>query len=97
MGRIISKVIDRWAYEKGVELDFPRPGKPTDNTKVESFNGRLREECLNAHWLLSLNDAKRITKIWWRDYNEARSHTALQWLRPSGQAGGIRRVGNFQR
>ena len=46
----ISKIMDKWAYERGIELDFSRPGKPTDNAKVESFNGRLRQECLNAHW-----------------------------------------------
>ena len=44
----ISKVMDKWAYERGVELDFSRPGKPTDNARVESFNGRLRQECLNV-------------------------------------------------
>ncbi len=43
----ISKILDKWAYERGVELDFSRPGKPTDNAKTESFNGRLRQECLN--------------------------------------------------
>ena len=55
----ISKVMDKWAYERGIELDLSRPGKPTDNAKVESFNGRLRQECLNAHWFLSLEDARR--------------------------------------
>jgi IS30 family transposase len=50
----ISKVMDKWAYEHRVELDFSRPGKPTDNARVESFNGRLRQECLNAHWFLYL-------------------------------------------
>jgi transposase InsO family protein len=54
----VSKVLDRWAYECGVTLDFSRPGKPTDNAYVESFNGRLREECLNVNWLLSLEDAQ---------------------------------------
>lgn len=54
----ISKAMDKWAYEHGVELDFSRPGKPTDNARVESFNGRLRQECLNAHWFLSLADAE---------------------------------------
>ncbi len=54
----VSKVLDRWAYEHGVTLDFSRPGKPTDNAYVESFNGRLREECLNANWFLSLEDAQ---------------------------------------
>ena len=74
--------MDRWAYESGVELDFSRPGKPTDNAKVESFNGRLREECLNAHWFLSLDDAKRKIEAWRRYYNEMRPHTALQWQTP---------------
>jgi len=79
----ISKIMDRWAYERGVELDFSRPGKPTDNAKVESFNSRFRQECLNAHWFLSLDDAK--TKIEERRqyYNEARPHYALQWATPS--------------
>jgi len=52
----ISKVMDKWAYERGIELEFSRPGKPTENAMVESFNGRLRQECLNEHWLMSLQD-----------------------------------------
>jgi putative transposase len=58
--------------ENGVELDFSRPGKPTDNAKVESFNGRFRSECLNAHWFLSLDDAKRKIEAWRQYYNEIR-------------------------
>lgn len=54
----ISKAMDKWAYERGVELDFSRPGEPTDNAMVESFNGRLRQECLNEHWFMSLHDAR---------------------------------------
>jgi len=53
----ISKALDRWAYEKSVTLDFSRPGKPTDNAFVKSFNGRLRHACSNTHWFLSLEDA----------------------------------------
>ena len=79
----ISKAMDKWAYEHGVELDFSRPGKPTDNAKIESFNGRFREECLNAHWFLSLNDAKMKIEAWRKYYNEARSHSALQWATPT--------------
>ncbi len=79
----ISKVMDRWAYEHGVELDFSRPGRPIDNAKIESFNGRLREACLNAHWFLSLDDARRKIEAWRAFYNEARPHTALSWLTPS--------------
>jgi len=79
----ISKVMDKWAYERGVELDFSRPGKPTDNAKVESFNGRFRQECLNAHWFLSLEDAKAKIAAWRQYYNETRPHSALQWATPS--------------
>lgn len=79
----ISKVMDKWAYEHGVELDFSRPGKPTDNAKVESFNGRFREECLNAHWFLSLEDAKGKIEAWRRYYNEDRPHSAQGWMTPA--------------
>lgn len=53
----ISKALDKWAYENGVTIDFSRPGKPTDNALIESFNGSFRDECLNVHWFLSLEDA----------------------------------------
>ena len=79
----ISKAMDKRAYEHGVELDFSRPGKPTDNAKVESFNGRFREECLNAHWFLSLEDAKGKIEAWRRYYNEDRPHSAHGWMRPA--------------
>ena len=81
-----SKSMDRWAYENGVELDFSRPGKPTDNAKVESFNGRFRSECLNTHWFLSLDDAKRKIEAWRQYYNEARPHSALAWATPTEYA-----------
>ena len=79
----ISKAMDRWAYERQVELDFSRPGKPTDNARVESFNGRLRQECLNTHWFLSLDDAKAKIAAWRADYNENRPHSALGWSTPA--------------
>lgn len=79
----ISKVMDRWAYERSVELDFSRPGKPTDNAKIESFNGRIRQECLNLHWFLSLDDAKEKIEAWRQYYNETRPHSALQWESPA--------------
>ncbi len=69
-------------YEKSVTLDFSRPGKPTDNAFVESFNGRLRDECLNAHWFLSIADARAKIEAWRRDYNESRPHTSLGWMTP---------------
>ncbi len=73
----VSKALDRWAYENGITLDFSRPGKRTDNALVEAFNGRLRDECLNAYWFLSLADAKSKIETWRRQYNESRPHTAL--------------------
>ena len=79
----ISKAMDKWAYERGVELDFSRPGKPTDNATVESFNGRLRQECLNEHWFLSLADATAKIEAWRRYYNENRPHSALEWATPT--------------
>jgi putative transposase len=60
-----------------VTLDFSRPGKPTDNTFIESLNGKLRAECLNAHWFLSLDEARRKCEAWRRDYNEVRPHSAI--------------------
>jgi putative transposase len=79
----ILKVLDRWAYENSVKLEFSRPGKPTDNAFVESFNGRLRDECLNTHWFLSLDDTRSKIQAWRRDYNECRPHTSLGWKTPA--------------
>jgi len=78
----ISKALDRWAYENGVTLDFSQPGKPTDNAFVEWFNGRLRDECLNVHWFLSMTDARAEIESWRRDYYESRPHTSLGWMTP---------------
>ena len=78
--------LDRWAYEHGIGIDFSRPGKPTDNAAVESFNGRLRQECLNEHWFLSLADAQRKIEQWRVDYNQVRSHSALGWSPPADYA-----------
>lgn len=73
----VSRDLDLWAYSKGVTLDFSRPGKPTDNAFIEAFNGRLRAECLNTHWFLSLADAQEKLERWRRDYNEVRPHGAI--------------------
>jgi putative transposase len=70
----ISKVLDQWAYVNGVELDFSRPGKPTDNAFIEAFDGRLREECLNENWFLSLEDAREKVEAWREEYNRQRPH-----------------------
>jgi putative transposase len=73
----ISRDMDLWAYRHGVVLDFSRPGKPTDNAYIEALNARLRAECLNAHWFLSLADAAEKLEAWRRDYNEERPHGAI--------------------
>ena len=73
----ISKDLDLWAYQKGVTLDFSRPGTPTDNAYIESFNGSFRAECLNAHWFMSLDDAREKLEEWRVDYNEVRPHSSI--------------------
>lgn len=73
----ISRDLDLWAYQRDVTLDFSRPGKPTDNAFAESFNGKFRAECLNAHWFLGLDDARRKCETWRRDYNEERPHSSI--------------------
>ncbi len=78
-----SKIVDQWAYLNGVELDFIRPGKPTDNALIESFNGRFRQECLNENWFLSLDDAREKVEEWRQDYNKERPHGSLGNLAPS--------------
>lgn len=78
----ISKEVDRWAYEHSVTLDFSRPGKPTDNPYVESFNGKLRDECLSVHWFLSMEDATQKITSWKDDYNHFRPHSTLGDLSP---------------
>ena len=78
-----SKAVDHWAYGNEVKLDFSRPGKPTDNAYIESFNGRLREECLNQHWFTSLADAKLTIERWRQAYNHRRPHSSLGYLSPA--------------
>ena len=74
--------MDLWAYQRGVTLDFSRPGKPTDNACIEAFNSKLRGECLNTHWFLSREDACEKMKAWRRYYNEERPHSAIGNMRP---------------
>ena len=77
-----SRAFDSWAYARGVKLDFIQPGKPVQNGFIESFNGTLRDECLNLHWFLSIPDAKRSIEQWRADYNEVRPHSSLGFLTP---------------
>lgn len=77
-----SKILDQWSYLHGVKLNFSRPGRPTDNPMIESFNSRFREECLNSHWFLSMADAVDIIGAWRREYNELRTHSSIGNLTP---------------
>jgi len=77
-----GKTLDAWAYQAGVKIHFIRPGKPVENGYIESFNGKFRDECLNNHWFLDLDDAKTKVEAWRRDYNEVRPHSSLGDLTP---------------
>lgn len=74
--------LDRWAYRRGVRIHFIRPGKPIENAFAESFNGRLRDECLNQHWFTSLEDARMKIENFRIDYNTQRPHSSLGNLTP---------------
>ena len=78
-----SRALEDWAYRRGVQLDFIRPGKPVENAYIESFNGRLRDECLNVHQFTSLAEAKAIIEAWRVDYNQRRPHSSLGHLTPN--------------
>ncbi len=74
--------MDMWAYHHGTRMDFSRPGKPTDNAFIETFNGSLRDECLNVHWFESIDHARDVIGQWRADYNESRPHMALGSIPP---------------
>lgn len=77
------KALDEWAYKRGVKLDYTRPGKPTDNGLIESFNGRVRDEFLNVNEFITMEDARQKLKAWQADYNDFRPHGSLGNLTPS--------------
>jgi putative transposase len=77
-----GKVLDEWAYRRGVKLNFIRPGKPIENAFAESFIGKLRDECLNENWFISLKNSRAIIESWRIDYNEVRPHSSLGGLTP---------------
>jgi len=79
----VSKALDAWAYQHGVQLEFSRPGKPTDNAFAESFNGRFRDECLNQHWFTSLEEVRQTVEAWRVDYNTERPHRGLGQQTPA--------------
>ena len=81
--KFMSRALEDWAYQRGVQLDFIRPGKPVENAFIESFNGRLRDECLNVHQFTSIEDAKAKIEAWRVDYNQRRPHSSLGHLTPN--------------
>lgn len=78
-----SRALDEWAWQRGVQLDFIRPGKPAENGLIESFNGRLRDECLNVTEFVSLEHVQDVLAAWQDDYNHRRPHGSLGHLTPS--------------
>ena len=83
-----SQAMDSWAYRRGVQLEFIRPGKPVENAFIESFNGRLRDECLNANLFFSIDDARRKLETWRLHYNTQRPHSSLNDRTPTEFARG---------
>ena len=81
-----GRALDAWAYANKVKLRFIEPGKPTQNGTVESFNGRMREECLNEHWFGNVGHARGIIEAWRRHYNEVRPHSSLGYQTPAEYA-----------
>ena len=75
----ISKAVEQWAYNNGVEWHFIAPGKPIENAYIESFNARFRDECLNENWFIDLADARQKIEDWRQDYNQQRPHSALDY------------------
>ena len=78
-----GRALDEWARKHGVSIEHTRPGKPTDNSFMESFNGKLRDECLNQNVFSSLTEARTILEEWRKDYNCKRPHSSLGWLTPT--------------
>jgi putative transposase len=92
-----SKALDQWAYENKVTLHFITPGRPMENGYIESFHGKFREECLNEHWFLTLDDARDTIENWRIDYNQVRPHSALGYLTPEEFATGYANVESNKR
>ena len=78
-----GRILDAWAYRRGITLAFIQPGKPTQNAFIESFNSRLRDECLNAHWFVTVTEAQLTIEHWRGDYNTQRPHGSLGLRTPS--------------
>jgi putative transposase len=81
-----GKAMVTWAHDRGIALRLIEPGKPNQNAYVESFNGRLRDECLNEHWFINLHHARTAIETWRREYNEERPKKALAGMTPAAYA-----------
>ena len=81
-----SRAMLAWAHARGIELWLIEPGKPNQNAYIESFNGRLRDECLNEHWFTSLTHARVVIESWRREYNDERPKKSLGGLTPAAYA-----------
>lgn len=90
-----SNAVQQWAYRNGIEWKFIEPGKPIQNSYIESFNGRIRDECLNEHWFETPNEAKKLIEMWRRDYNECRPHSSLRGMTPTAYAREVEK--NFEK
>ena len=78
-----GKALDLWTHDRGIAHTFIRPGKPVENAYIESFNVRVRDECLNLHWFQSLDQARLILTAWRHDDNDIRPHTSLGGRTPN--------------
>ena len=85
-GEFSGRILDLWACRNNTKIDFNRPGKPTDNCFIESFNGSFRDECLNVHWFETIDDAALKIEAWRDEYNESGPHEALKQSTPSEHA-----------
>ena len=92
-----SRALDQWAYANKVTLHFITPGRPMENGYIERFHGKFREECLNEHWFLTLDDARGAIESWRIDYNQVRPYSALAYRTPEQFATGYANVESTKR
>lgn len=78
-----GRALELWTHRRSIVHHFIRPGKPVENAYIESFNGRVRDECLNLHWFQNLDQARLILRRWREDYNDVRPHTSLNGQTPN--------------
>jgi putative transposase len=78
-----GRTLDHWAHQQGIKLQFSRPGKPTDNAMIETFNAKVRAECLDQHWFTSLEEAQEQLESWRQEYNEQSPQSSLSNQTPA--------------